>query len=312
MKFARLILAIWLSANAMSNANAQSPRSTSPLDRVWLEPKRPTQSQSDWYPQAIEQLEGRIVEFDDKQLSIAEGQTKDKTIVAARRVLWIEPGEVSDGEPRVIDAFENGDNRAVLADLAEVLKARPPVWRQQWLTMLGANSAKLSGRAKISLELVSQLDRRPLPAMVVAWAPIAWTPERSNDPTIQSSLARLQDPSPLTQLVAASWLLSSSHRNDALETIQTLATNEDRPSVMTLARCLLWTTASPPEVKANYQQWLDELETIPISLSVGPTVSLQRKLQAAGLSQAANALEWSLELTPVHPHPALMTNRVSP
>ena len=46
-----------------------------------------------------------------------------------------------------------------LTKLPDVLKERPPVWRQQWITMLASVAAWKSGRSKICLELVSQLDR---------------------------------------------------------------------------------------------------------------------------------------------------------
>ena len=268
---------------------------------------RATTKQSDWYPRPVETLEGRVVDFDAKAMRMVINRDGEETVVAGRRVLWVEPGETSKDERKLIEAFDQGEFATVLTELSGVLQARPPVWRQQWLTMMAASAATQSRRSKIALELVSQLDRRPLPTMVVAWAPIAWTTQRPNDAMIENAIARLEDPSSLTRLVAASWLLSSSHRNKAIAVIETLAKGTNRADIAALASSVLWSTASPLEVKKQSEAWLRQLDAMAMTLSIGPTVALKRKFKSAGLNQAAQSLDWSLELVPVHPHPLLKT-----
>ena len=85
-------------------------RVSSASDRVWLEPQRPTNTQSDWYPRAIEQLDGRVIDLDNKQLRFVRSGDEAETIVAADRVLWIEPEDVSDLQAELIALFKKGEH----------------------------------------------------------------------------------------------------------------------------------------------------------------------------------------------------------
>ena len=168
-----------------------------------------------------------------------------QTIVAASRVLWIEPETVSALESEMIALFAAEKHAEALARLPAVLQQRPPVWRQQWITMLAAVAAWKSGRSKIALELVSQLDRRPLPPIAIAWLPIAWQNGVQPADAVAIAKARISDPSPAVQLVAASWLLSSPDRSQASTVLQRLQT-EPRVEISRLAEILQWRTATPP------------------------------------------------------------------
>ncbi len=293
LRFSVLIAFIF----SVSIAGAQS------LDRVWLEPASPTSTQSDWYPRAIEIVEGRIVDMDDKQLRMVIQSDDDEMMLASMRVIWIELGDVTVLQAEAIEHFDENRYSECLKSLPAVLQERPPVWRQQWLTMMAANAARKSSRGKISLELVSQLDRRELPLMVLSWLPIAWDNRQSSTDEIASATDRIDDPSSATRLVAASWLLSSKERSQATEILKTLAADSSRPTIASLAQCVLWRTATPPQVKQSYQQWQDRVEALPMVLQTGPMVTIAEKLRSTGLSDASQAMAWSLELTPIHPHP---------
>jgi hypothetical protein len=264
-------------------------------DQVWIEPQRPTSTQSDWYPRAIETRSGTVVQFDSEQLRLQPTDDADQIVIAAARVLWIEPGQVSELEAEAMDLFARGENSSSLRKLPEILAAKPPVWRQQWMTMNAAVAAWKSGRADISLELVSQLDRRPLPPVAIAWLPIAWT----NRPLPANG--RLADPSPVVQLVAASWLLSSPQRNQGLAVLKQLET-QDRKEIAKFARILSWRAASPPEVIESCRGWEAAIDSLPMVWQTGPLTLLIDKLRAANQLESANRLRWSLELTPIHPH----------
>ncbi|WP_146532817.1 hypothetical protein [Rubripirellula reticaptiva] len=280
-------------------ATAQTP------ERIWLQPMPPTRAESDWYPRAITIVEGAVVDFDHQQLRVIAAGDEAETIVSARRVIWIEPGAVSSEQADAIEQYESGNYANALSALPAILKQRPPVWRQQWLTMMAANAAWKTSRADIALELVSQLDRRPLPPLVIAWLPVAWKNGGQSAVVVQAAKARLQDPSLAVQLVAASWLLSSADRSEATSVLQSLATQTDRTDIARQAKCLAWRTATPPQVAASSQRWQQELMKLPMVWQVGPTVTLVDKFQSAGQDESAKRLKWSLELTPIHPHPAL-------
>jgi len=270
-------------------------------DRVWLEPPRPTSSQSDWYPRAIEILSGKVVDFDAKQLRCVVAGDEEVTVIAASRVLWIEPDEVSELEAEAIQLFADGSFAQSLSKLPGVLQQRPPVWRQQWITMLSANAAWKGGRSKIALELVSQLDRRPLPPMALAWLPLAWRGGVQSAEAVSAAKNRLSDPSVAVQLVAASWLLSSPDRNQATAVLKQLEVQQPA-EIAALAEILLWRTATPPQVIQSASDWQSQLDRLPMVLQTGPTMTLIDKLQSAGQTDAADHLQWSLDLTPIQPY----------
>lgn len=286
------LIAIWTPRSVFAQA----------ADRIWLEPQRPTSLQSDWYPRAIETRSGKVLEFDANQLRVMVTGDEVATTVAASRVLWIEPGNVSQLEAEAIKLFVSGDYANSLVQLPDVLKQRPPVWRQQWITMLAACAAWKSGRSKIALELVSQLDRRSLPPIALAWMPVAWQNGAQPADAVSEARNRLVDASAAVQLVAASWLLSSPDRSSASAVLKKLQT-QDRSDIAQLAEILLWRTATPPQVIERVQDWQRKVDALPMVLQIGPTETLIDKLRSAGQADQADRLQWSLDLTPIHPHP---------
>ena len=270
-------------------------------DRIWLEPAQPTVGQGNWYPRNIEVLSGRVIALDAEQFRvIPEGQNAE-TVTSAARVLWVEPEQVSDLEKSMIDLFKEGKYAQSLSGLPDALKSRPPVWRQQWLTMLSANSAWLGGRPSVALELVGQLDRRPLPAMVLAWLPVVWENDRQSPVVIRAAKERAQDSSSAVRLVVASWLLSSTDRNQGLQIINELV-KDSRTSkaISQLARVLAWRVTPPPQVAALRQTWEKQIAALPMANQTGPNRLLMNKLRASGQAEEAKRLQLSLELTPVY------------
>ena len=166
--------------------------------------------------------------------------------------------------------------------------------------MVAATAAFRCDRSKICLELVAQLDRRSLPPMVIAWLPMPWSNGKPNSNAVAAGTARLNDPSPLVQLVAASWLVSTSQRSEAVGALDSLKRNE-RPEVRAFAETLHWRTATPPQVTELSNLWQQQVDRMPMVWQAGPTKTLIDKLRSAGLSDRAKPLLWSQELTPIHP-----------
>jgi hypothetical protein len=169
--------------------------------------------------------------------------------------------------------------------------------------MLAAEAARRSSRGSIALELVSQLDARPLAPYVLAWLPIAWKNGQQPAAMLQAASSRLEDDSAAVRLVAASWLLSSAGRTNAMKALKLVSLDSSRPVIAKLAETLLWRTATPPQVKENASEWLQALEALPIVLQTGPMVTLAEKFQSAGLNVEAKQLRLSLELIPPIPYP---------
>lgn len=265
---------------------------------IWLAPSPPETRGSNWYPAAIQKQQGQVVQFDRDAIVITDPKTSRSRRLASSRVLWIEADDQTDREKNIRSFFEEGRDTDVLSGLSDVLNERPPVWRQQWLTMVAAVSAWRTKRGKVALELISQLDQRPLPLMILAWLPIAWTNQITAEPLVADALARLSDPSPMVQLIASSWLLSSVHRNIASEKIKELITSE-RTEVAQLASALLWRVATPEQVKKSAEDWRDEIDRMPLMLQGGPLVLLKSKLRSSGEATAAEHLQWSIDVAPL-------------
>jgi len=280
----------------IGSSYAQQADLAQPADRVWIEPLPPSEPR--WYPQGIQILKGQVVRFDGEQLQLSMADREEDLVVRSDRVIWVEPSERSDEEQAAIDAYREGDYGSTLTGLPEILNQRPPIWRQQWITMLAADAAWKSGRAEIALELVKQLDRRSLPPLVLAKLPIAWRRYEANSKVSALARSHLDDSSAAAKLVAASWLLNSPDRTQAVETLKLLRREPRRPIAMSAA-ALLWRVATPPQVQQRAETWQQQLEQIPMTLQPGPAQTLIEKLAAAGLSEQANRLKWSTELTPI-------------
>ena len=271
-------------------------------DRIWIEPRRPTANGSDWYPGGVEPVAAKVIQFDANQLRYMVRGAETESSIAAQRVIWIEPEKRSAIELEMLRRFKQGRYAESLQKLPECLEQRPPVWHQQWMTMMASVAAYRCGRCKISLELVSQLDRSPLPPVVLAWLPIDWQNGRPSAAAQAQAIARLNDSSPVVQLVAASWLLSSRNRSESLAVLAAL-TKSERTEISTFAEVLRWRAATPPEVIESAKGWQQAVDRMPMVWQVGPTKTLIDKFQSAGLTDQANRLKWSMELTPIHPSP---------
>ncbi|MEC8474343.1 MAG: hypothetical protein VXZ38_06835 [Planctomycetota bacterium] len=265
---------------------------------IWLAPSPSEPRDTSWYPAEIQKQQGQVVQFDQDAIVIIDPKTSRSRRFASSRVLWIEADDQTDREKKIRSLFEERRDSDVLSGLSDVLNERPPVWRQQWLTMVAAVSAWRTKRGNVALELINQLDQRPLPLMTLAWLPIAWTNQVTVEPLVADALDRLSDSSPMVQLIASSWLLSSVHRNVASEKIKELITSE-RKEVAQLASALLWRVATPEQVKKSAGDWRKEIERMPLMLQSGPLVLLKSKLESSGEATAAEHLQWSIDVAPL-------------
>ncbi len=269
-------------------------------EKIWIEPKPLPANQSDWFPGGIETMVANVVQFDAQTMTAQIDGDDSQFSISANRVIWMEPQNRPSPESEAIQLFTSGQYSQALDKLPEVLQMRPPVWRQQWITMMSSLAASRCDRNKLALELVSQLDRRSLPPLVIGWLPIQWENQPPNLNAIEAGHARLSDSSPLVQLVASSWLVSSKYRSEALATLKSLQTS-DRPEVRLLSEVLQWRGATPPQVTQLSTKWLRQVDRMPMVLQVGPTKTLINKLESAGLRDQAEPLRWSQELTPIIP-----------
>ena len=273
----------------------------SKADQLWLQPVRTASAAKTWYPPSIQRISGMVSQFDDKRVVLVDQSNQNETQYSASRVLWIESAELSANEKKIREAFLQQDDTQVLSMLPSVLNERPAVWRQQWLTMLASVSAWRTNRGEIALTIISQLDARPLPPLVVAWLPISWMQTTSSPLLTQAAVDWMFDESELVRLTACSWLLSTSKRNEAITVLKQLV-KSNRSEVVSLATALLWKIATPNQVLEQSNDWQATVKGYPMVLQTGPLALINKKLQAANQLGAANRIKWSLELTPRSPN----------
>ena len=310
----RLVLAAVLFPSV---ALSESPAA----DQIWLEPSAVASATDSagsqaWYAPSIDRVIGQVKKFDGSVVSYVPSGATESATHTASRVIWIQRGDVPAAEHSALTLFRDQKYAEALRPLLDSLQARPPVWRQQFLSMAAAQAAWRSGRGKIALELVSQLDRRPLPPMVIGWLPIQWHRAATGAADDTAAIERLSDPSAAVRLVAASWLIASDKRTEAIRTLRQLsaqsATANDQAGndqagndhfVRPLAAALLWRVATPVQAKASSQQWLAQIESMPMCMQTGPTIALAEKLDSAGMESESKRLKLSLAETPIAPHP---------
>ena len=271
-------------------------------DRVWLAPSKPVSNQGRWYPAAVKEIVGEIMRFDAQQLAIRVSGDEVDSFFVADRVLWIIRGKASDEERDAIGHFFDKEYQRALQSLLKVLDQRPPIWQQQWLSMLAAQSAMRTGRHEIALELVAQLDRRGLPPLVLAYLPIAWKSEARSELNADKIAEKLASQSPSVRLVSANWLLPTKHRESAIATLKKLTADRLRPLIAQLSAAVLWQTGTPAQVEKYSSKWQEQIELMPMVLQNGPAWTLVERLEVSGDSDQARWLRLSLDKSPVHPN----------
>ncbi|QDV47377.1 hypothetical protein Enr13x_72860 [Stieleria neptunia] len=315
-----------LSAAGSAPAQAQTPPTTEPPHRVRLAPPVETKSQSSgrsspehWYPRPLTTLRGTIETYDAEQLAIVLDGQSVPTRVSSRRVIAVELTEVPPDQAAALESFHQGDFSAALPALVRSISdhdasSRPAVWRQQWLSMVAAQAAMRGGQGDIALELVSQLDARPLPMMTLAILPIDWTGAIGGDESmVQMAAGRAASDSLAVKLVVASWLLRSPKYHSAAEAaLKRLAEQRDRKTIALLAKQLTFRTQPPPAIEANLRRMENEIEALPMALQTAPIISLLNLVRQAGLTDQAKQWKLTLELAAPNWHPDLAAGVAGP
>ncbi|PAY20435.1 hypothetical protein CKO51_06255 [Rhodopirellula sp. SM50] len=310
-----------LSAAGSATAEAQPPPTTEPPHRVRLAPPTETKSNSSerWYPRPLSTLGGTIQTYDAEQLAIVLDGQSVVTRVSSPRVVAVELTRVPADQAAALELFHQGDFGAALPALVRSISdhdasSRPPVWRQQWLSMMAAQAAMRAGRGDIALELVSQLDARPLPTTTLAILPIDWTGAiGGDDPIVQIAAGRAASDSLAVKLVVASWLLRSpKYRGAAEAAVMRLAVQGERKTIALLAKQLTYRTLPPPAIDANLIRIESEIEALPMALQTGPMISILNLVRQSGRKDAAKRWKLTLELAAPTWHPDLAASVAGP
>jgi len=280
-------------------------------DDVWIEPVSTDDRRIRFSPRNVIHRKGSVESFDAKTMifldskQTAEDEGESSSLqVASSRVIWVEPGFDDDATIVAIQTFRVGNFKESIAPLLEAINRRPTVWRAQWLSMHLWQAAYQAQRYPATLELINQIDARPLPAMLVGGLPIHWTSERMPPEAMAAASQILANDASLeaTKLVAASWLLRQPGDSQAYAVLEAIARQNARPSLAQLASVLIWRKAPPPSIRENRQQWQATLRTLPMTMNPGPMFLLADRLEASGEKETSLELFLSVAVTPSRPH----------
>jgi len=283
---------------SMKTVGAQEP-----LDQVWLEPAPLQRGETAFTPRRLIRMTGAVKVLDDRLFEFESSGSSDAVRMDASRVVWVEPDFTEPNAKAAMEAYRSGKYRESIPLFLEAVSARPPVWRAQWLSMHLWQAAYESGRYPATLELVKQIDARPLSPMILGGLPIHWLTTRMPDEAVNAARATIASSDSLdaTNLSAASWLLGQADREQAVKLLLAISEQNERPALAQLATALLWQRATPPEVLSESGRWMARLETFPLTLTPGPMLLVGKRLEAAGSED--DALQWYLKvaLTPARP-----------
>lgn len=308
-KSLRAFLVILMLSGAPAAGQAPTPQT-----QLWHQPPPRPSSASEWLPQPILQTSGEIVEFTAETLRLKSPETKtgetakragdEVTAIAADRLVWIEPAWSDESARQGMEDFQAGRYGESIPHLLQAVRARPPVWQQQWLTGHMAMAAAESGRYPATLELVGQLARSRPPTPMLCLLPIRWTARPMDASAVAAARASLDATEPAVRLVAASWMLGSAGDRAAAErTLLGLSNDAQHPWIARLAEAVRWRRTPVPQIEAASTEWMEKIDQLPISLQAGPLLCAADRLAAAGFGERAGELYLAVAMLHQHPRP---------
>ena len=289
-----------------------------PTDRVWIEPSSMKDAGEAFSPRAIIQRTGAVQNFDESGMGfLVDGETTAVQVSAAR-VIWVEPGFSAPETIAALKLFHAKEYAASISPLLESVSRDSCVWRAQWLSMHLWQAAFQAQRYAAVLELVNQIDARPLPPMILGGLPIHWLGGRLPPAAITAAEKILANNDSLaaTKLVAASWLLGQTKDGQAKDgqakdgqakdgqasaVLKSLSEQKGRAALAQIAAILMWRKTPPPEVRVSSPRWRDQLSKMPLTLILGPTTLVADRLEAAGAVDESLELFLSVGMTPSRP-----------
>lgn len=101
----------------------------------------------------------------------------------------------------------------------------------------------------------------------------------------------LTSPHSEVRLVAASWLLSEPNERELAErTLEALSKDRSQPQLAALATVVRWRRTPVPQIEKLSEEWLRNIDRLPIALQGGPLICVADRLQAAGAAEKARDL----------------------
>ncbi len=260
--------------------------------RFWISAS-PSTSGNTWDAPSPEVISAVILDINELEIIYASEKDTTATRLSSLRLQAIEVIWASDSGRNAHAAFIRNDFKAAL-DLLKtaIANGELPRWQQRFLAAELTECLTNLEKTSIACSVFISLCKVSAAPMLYASAPLNWTSQRADTGLIQQAKEWLgPDKQPVSQLLAASWLLiGSDESRSAQSTLEKLSRSKST-AISLLATAQLWRVAPPNQVIEQYPTWTILRDRMPLPLQVGPTTALAHKLEKAGQSEAA-LQEW--------------------
>ena len=264
-------------------------------DKLWLAPPQVSENfgsgnrDLSWYARPIQKIDAEILRWDRDVITVKIAGGNDQQSYRADRVVHVHPEPVAAPEQTWLGAMVANDDTKIIRSLSPAIQSRPPTWRQQWYTVWTTHSVAKTGRMSIVYNLVAQLDNQPLPPVMIARLPVAWSGVPLSSDTSPDDHAALNHSSPAVRLVAASRLMRTDP-GEADETMASLSNSPTRPSIASVATILKQIHGSGANVGSHWRDHLADIRRMPIVLQDGPLACLLSQCRRHGVANAVEQL----------------------
>ncbi|MDO4583964.1 MAG: hypothetical protein Q4D62_07660 [Planctomycetia bacterium] len=224
-----------------------------------------------WNPaseRGFQEISGEILEVNRDTLEIRVEKKKRKYPYSkVRKILWEKSPQWLMGD----EAFEKMEYANALECYRQELPREEKSWKQVALTVEMIRCLTRLGENPQALEMALQLLRREplLTDEHYAVLPFLWKPNIADTASEAVAIRWMkQNPQPNEILLCASYLLSSSRRNEMVAYLQSLS-QEKEVRLASLAKAQLWRTEMVEMTVAKAQRWEEEMALIPEPLRGG-------------------------------------------
>lgn len=245
-----------------------------------------------WHTDSPRILSGQVLILDVKELVLRDPTEGRIQRYPSQHVVGIDVAWGSDDALKAHEAFLQGNFRDSTRLAQAALK--PPLlrWQQTLLVaeIIDALWARQAYRSAATTYL-KLLEERP-PLLLHSTIPLAWLPIELDQLSLDAALQWQQSDQEHAQLIAASWLLTSSSRKEARDTLNQLL-NSKIEWIRQLAQAQLWRLEPAQDaMSTTLRDWSSHRDAIFLPFQLGPNLLLAEKLDQAGSRPLAVA-EWT-------------------
>jgi tetratricopeptide (TPR) repeat protein len=232
---------------------------------------------------------GTIVDYTGRELTVRTSAGVEQAIPASRilSVSTVWPAPKVEGDR----LFEQHKYDEALRSYLEALRSESRVWAQRQILAESVSCLKQLGRIEQAGELFLQLVHSDPETVWFGRIPLSWQVVQPPPALEKRAEQWMQnEPSPVAQLMGASWLLATRHRAAAIQVLQRLSTRGE-VRLASLATAQAWRARIATVDEAELERWHNLVEKMPREVRAGADYVLAQGLAARGQNERA-ALAW--------------------